>query len=242
MIPGDAARDLKEDKKTKVADLEPDGAVGSYEAHVYSNNIPEQGRKFGSATALPDPNPADGYQYQLNADNPATTAADPNTVLTIDNTNAGTGWAACVASSSFDQKAGKKFFKTADNQTVVQIASSYHGVSGTYYCAPTNNATGCSSEVAASGFNLADGVWTFKASNNEIRVTSKEPDNYLSFGWWLHKSEDDKTYTASAFYIEKGTVTDASIGNEGAYLPKCQTLNQASTKVLWVSSGTVNEI
>ena len=37
--------------------------------------------------------------------------------------------------------------------------------------------TGCSSEVAASGFSLADGTWTFKASNNNARVMSKEPAN-----------------------------------------------------------------
>ena len=32
------------------------------------------------------------------------------------------------------------------------------------------------------------------------------PDaNYASYGWWIHKSEDDSDYTASAFVDVKGT-------------------------------------
>jgi len=33
---------------------------------------------------------------------------------------------------------------------------------------------------------------------------------YASYGWWLHKSEDGKTYTASAFAANRGAVPAAS--------------------------------
>ena len=33
---------------------------------------------------------------------------------------------------------------------------------------------------------------------------------YSSYGWWLHKSANGRTFTASAFTDEKGTVTPAS--------------------------------
>ena len=38
-----------------------------------------------------------------------------------------------------------------------------------------------------------------------------EPDDiYASYGWWLHKSEDGETFTASAFAENRGTVLAAA--------------------------------
>ena len=78
------------------------------------------------------------------------------------------------------------------------------------YCTPSDATTKCSASKATKGFTLAGGTWTFKASNNEAKVMSASDTIYASYGWWIHKSEDGKTYTASAFVSDKGTVPDAT--------------------------------
>lgn len=186
---------------------EPDGD-GTYEAVVYSHvgeATVTEGLKFGSSAANDD------YQYTLDAQG--------NTELTMNDANAGADWEERVASPSFDQDAGIKEFEKGSNDERVEITgSSYHGVSGTYYCAPAADST-CAVQVATDGFTLggtadADnsfttggGTWTFKASSNEAQLmdTSAPDGNYASYGWWLHKSEDDDDYTASAFHDYKGT-------------------------------------
>ena len=90
------------------------------------------------------------------------------------------------------------------------IPGSYHGVSGNYYCTPTNADTKCSSTVAESGFTLAGGTWTFKPTSATAKVMSVADTVYASYGWWLHMSEDGATYTASAFATARGTVTAAA--------------------------------
>ena len=112
---------------------------GTYEAQVYSHiGEPMEGNKFGS------PADDDDYQYTLDA-------AD-STELTMDDTNADAGWAERVASPSFDQSAGVKEFERG-NRLRVEIAGTYHGVSGTYYCTPAAAST-CAAQVAAEGFTL----------------------------------------------------------------------------------------
>ena len=177
---------------------------GTLEAVVYSSPK-EEGKKFASSTSNDD------YEYMLDAQN--------NTELIID-----TGEAAVQAridSPSFDQTAGKKDFKLPTNTVRVLISGSYHGVSGTFYCDPDGTNT-CSVRKAATGFELGsiDGdnpfsnasgaTWTFKASNNEDKVVSAPGMNYVSYGWWLFKSADDKTYAASAFSDEHMEVPDAN--------------------------------
>ena len=177
---------------------EPDGDAGTYEAAVYSHvGDPTEGAKF-SATYTYNATPVDG----------------DNTELTIDTaTDAVQGR---VASSSFDQSAGIKEFELGANLQRVMLSGTYHGVSGTYSCTPAASST-CAAQVTASGFQLggtadADnaftaggGAWTFRATDAETRLMDVPDANYASYGWWLHKSEDDKTYTASAFHTYKGT-------------------------------------
>ncbi len=188
---------LAEDKKTTVAandgwegkrhTAEPTGDAGTYEAMVYSN--------VGDATE------GDPFNEEYTLD--GTTGE-----LAIDTSDAAV--AGRVASSNFDQSAGGKLFKLPANTVRVMLSGSYHGVSGTYYCTPTSTTTTCTSTIAASGFTLTGGTWTFKPGTATAKVMSVDDTTYASYGWWLHKSEDGKTYTASAFATARGTVPAAS--------------------------------
>ena len=206
---------LSEDKDTTVAahhgwqgqrfTAEPDDD-GTYEAVVYSYvGAPMEGAKFNAG-------PDDGG-YTLNAAD----AANPGELPITGDVAA----ADRIASSRFDQSAGTKEFELGANMQRVVIPGSYHGVSGTYYCTAAASST-CAVQLAADGFNLggtADdgnaftaggGTWTFKPTNPEARVMSTPDQNYASYGWWLHKSEDGNTFTASAFVDDRGTVDDAA--------------------------------
>ena len=171
---------------------EPDGDAGTYEAVVYSKvGDPTEGAKFNDS--------ANGG-YTLDA-----TTGETADVTTL------TGHAASrVASPSFDHSAGTKTFELPANTVRVVIAGSYQGVAGTYYCTPTGGGTDCSAAVAASGFTLAGGTWTFKPTDPETRLMDTPDDMYASYGWWLHKSEDGATFTASAFAANRGTVAAAA--------------------------------
>ena len=207
-----AAVNLSEDEDATVAanhDWEgmmftasPDGD-GTYEAVVYSNvGEPTPGAMFNDDT---------NGGYALDA-----TTGETASVTTL------TGHAANrVASPSFDQSAGTKTFELATNTVRVIIPGSYRGVAGTYYCTPAAG-NACAAQVAAEGFDLggaatADnaftaggGTWTFKPNNPESRFMDVPDAIYASYGWWIHKSEDGETFTASAFATNRGTVDPAS--------------------------------
>jgi hypothetical protein len=225
--PAGAVITLSEDEDTMVADNHgwegkryTDPAGGDMvEAIVYSNvKMPTEGRKFGSAT--PGTGGSRAFEYTLNADG-ALTANEADGV-------GGTGTTFVterVAFTGVTRTAGTEPFELPDpnrgGQTSIIIPGSYHGVSGTYYCTPAATST-CASQVAATGFALggtADdnneftaggGTWTFKPSDRNARVMDAADTDYASYGWWLHKTEDEGTFTASAFTGEVGTVADAS--------------------------------
>ncbi len=167
-----------------------DGVTGTYEAVIYSHPddpTVTEGAVFNATYTLTDGETAD--------------------VTTL------TGHAASrVASPSFDQSAGTKTFERGNNLRL-SFSGSYQGVAGTYYCAPTGGGTDCSATVADMGFTLGGGTWTFKPTNPEARLmdTSADDTEYASYGWWLHKSEDDETYTASAFAVYRGTAPTVDI-------------------------------
>ncbi|MDD9994066.1 MAG: hypothetical protein OXP75_19890 [Rhodospirillales bacterium] len=166
---------------------EPDGDAGTYESVVYSHigeDMVTEGQAFNVA-------------YTLDA-----TTGETASVTTL------TGHATSrVASPSFDQSAGQKTFKPGDNDVRIMLAGSYQGVSGMYYCTAADRAVGCSATVADMGFTLAGGTWTFKPTDPAAKLmdTSAADDVYASYGWWLHKSEDGETFTASAFHAYRGT-------------------------------------
>ena len=122
----------------------------------------------------------------------------------------------------FDQDAGVKTFNLGDNQRAVMIQGTYHGVSGTYSCTTTAPAI-CASNVADDGFQLGTVAsekdstftagstgWNFKPDAPSDRVLGMPDAIYASYGWWIHKSADDMTYTASAFVDDKGMVPAAA--------------------------------
>ena len=200
--PIDATLSLDEDAMVAALDgwegmmftAEPDGG-GTYEAVVYSNvGEPTEGLKFGHADAATD----EDYAYALNAEGEhALTTGDAGTT-----TEAELDVQARVASPSFDQSAGTKEFEKGNNLERVIIAGSYHGVSGTYNCTPTTDQT-CSATVAAMGFALGGGTWTFTPADPETRLMETPDADYASYGWWLHTAEDG-TLTASAFHANHG--------------------------------------
>ena len=170
---------------------------GTYEAVVYSNvGEPTPGAKFS-------------VQYTGNITEGVLDEATTE------------GTASRVASPSFDQSAGVKSFELPTNNVAVMISGSYHGVSGTYSCVPgTGNK--CAVRVAASGFDLGgvittdntfaagNAVWTFKPTNPDALLMSTPDAIYASYGWWIHKSADGNTFTASTFAVDNGAVTPAS--------------------------------
>ena len=170
-----------------------------YEAHAYSNP-PKLGKEFSK-------------EYS--------TSFDAGTGTLDENTTEGT--ASRIASPEFDQSAGVKPFKLSQNQAKIIVSGSYHGVSGTYSCTPDTDNT-CAVRVASEGFDLGgltdiqdantfdanNAVWTFKPTNPNARVMAMLSSDFVSYGWWLHKSADGNTWTASAFAANKGTVETAS--------------------------------
>ena len=170
---------------------EPEGDAGTYEAVVYSNvGEPMEGAKF---------NDTDNGGYALDA-----TTGETTSVTGLSGHVTGR-----VDSPSFDQSAGTKEFELGENMVRVILAGSYRGVDGTYYCTPTDASTNCSAAVAAMGFTLAGGTWTFKPGNPEARFMDVPDTSYASYGWWIHKSEDGNMFTASAFAVNRGTVAAA---------------------------------
>ena len=203
-----AAIVLSEDKKTMVAANHgwegkryADPAGGDMvEAIVYSNvGEPTMGRKFGSAAAA---TAADReFEYQL-----------AEGVLSL---TAGTDDGGRVAITDFPRTAGTETFHLPDpnpgEQQNIIIPGSYHGVSGNYRCNPATDASGCSVTVAAEGFTLSSGdTWAFVPSDPNARIMESADTIYASYGWWLHKTANGQTFTASAFHDEKGGVPAAA--------------------------------
>ncbi|MDE0004961.1 MAG: hypothetical protein OXQ29_19900, partial [Rhodospirillaceae bacterium] len=210
---------LSEDEDTMVADNHgwsgtryartSPASEGSYEAIVYSNvEAPTMGRKFGNAE--PGSGASRAYEYDL-ADG-VLTAEEADGVGATDNAFV----ADRVALTGVTRTAGTETFHLPSpnpgmSTVIDDIYGSYHGVSGTYRCDPTVDANGCSAAVAADGgFTLGGGTWSFVPNSAEARVTEAADSDYVSYGWWLHKSQHETTFTASAFVDEVGTVTAAT--------------------------------
>ena len=170
-----------------------DGVEGTYEAVVYSHpDAPTvtEGAAFNVA-------------YPLDGTTGETATLDTSTAAL----------AGRVASPSFDQDAGLKAFKPGENDIRIMLAGSYHGVSGMYYCTPTDRAVGCTADVADMGFTLAGGTWTFKPTvpTTALMDTSADDTEYASYGWWLHKAANDGAFAASAFAVYRGTAPTVDI-------------------------------
>ena len=208
------AEELSEDKKTMVADnhgwkgkrytAEPTDE-GTYEAMVYSN--------------VGEPTQGDKFSMEYEGANFAAGVLGAAVVELVGNSGK-------VASPSFDQQSGlKRFALPSPNPSgavAVTISGTFHGVAGTYSCTRTGTNV-CAVRVAADGFELGQatsatdntwiagsGQWTFTPANAEQRVEDAPDNAYASYGWWIHKSEDGETFTASVFVDEKGSVPAAT--------------------------------
>ena len=190
---------LKEDKDAALADnhgwegrrytASPAGSGGTYEVVLYSNvEEPKQGEKFST-------------EYSANFS---------SGTLNETTTEGAAGW---VASPSFDHTAGLKRFKLPENRIAVIIPGSYRGVAGAYHCTP-GTGTCAASFAGGGGFDLggvdADGftadkaAWTFRPADANARVMSAPDTQYQSYGWWLYKSADGKTWTGSHAIASEG--------------------------------------
>ena len=201
------ATNLSEDEDTMVAANSgwagkryADPAGGDMvEAMVYSNvEAPTMGKKFGGAAAN------DEFEYALT-----------NGSISVDTSTAGVP--ARVGLTGVTRTAGTETFKLPDpnpgGATNILVPGSFHGVSGTYSCTPSTPADGCMASVAAMGFTLEGGTWTFMPSNPNARVMESADTAYASYGWWLSKAENDGPFTASAFHDFKGTAETVDIAN-----------------------------
>jgi len=233
----------EDDKATVAANHEWEGkryidAPGddSYEAIVYSNvGDPMEGKKFGGAAADNE------FQYAL-----ASGITDPDADIQNGEVSINTSSVAAqerVALMGVTRTSGKEDFKFSASEATklrIDIPGSYHGVSGTYYCSPSDRAKGCSATVAKKGFTLDDGVWAFKPSDPNAKVTETDDSNYSSYGWWLKKTADGQTYTASAFHDFKGSDTTPAVAVPTAGTAKY--MGGAAGKYAFSSStGGLNE-
>ena len=208
--------ELSEDEATTVAALygwegkmyeAGNGVDGTYEAHVYSSRgQTTMGRAFNDEYTQ-----ITGGELSLAS-------------INFEESN--------VASSDpvFDVAAGVNWWPESQRITSTEqylhtlVPGSYHGVSGQYRCRP-GEGNRCAIKVADDGFELGtlpnnnlnadnfnpdNGAWVFIPQDPEATVsTSPSTTNYASYGWWLHKSADEETFTASAFVTTHGTVHEA---------------------------------
>jgi|GEM_PF-1426697 len=211
---GDAANVfLSEDKDASIADN------AGWEGKRYTRTSPATEGMYEAIVYSKIPDPIEGSAFNVQYSNElATNTANPGEVI-IDTSTATVQMN--VASSQFDQLAGLKTFKKPENTERVMIPGSYHGVSGTYYCAATGT-TICASRLAIGGFELGTVAsptdntftvsttgWNFKPDNLTAKVMGAPVNDYASYGWWLHTAEDGGL-TASAFVDDRGTVADAA--------------------------------
>ncbi len=109
---------------------------------------------------------------------------------------AGTSVSDMIEISSFADE-GTKRYPTGTNREAYEVAGTYDGAPGMYYCVPTSGSL-CSSTINDGELEgLGGGMWYFKP-NSGAMVSS--PDNtYLYFGWWVSKDKDGVPTAASAF-------------------------------------------
>jgi len=167
----------------------------TYEAFVYSYvGKAEQGDKFGSrATQKPS-----GYRYSVDSSTGFITLrgsggdSDDDSTYEVDDSR--------VAIPSVTRTSGEHEFDVDPGRRYIDITGSYHGVSGTYRCTPTEGGNGtCTVNAlgADKGLDLVFGSngagWMFRPGNAETRVSDTLDDDYASFGWWIEKANISMT-------------------------------------------------
>ncbi len=187
---------------------EPDDG-GTYTAIVYGNiadPTPQPGRKFSHAREW-------GSYFDK-----------ATGLLNEQNTEQQSGVIARSASFGFaagTNTAGVKVYPLQEGETTVKIRGVFDAVPGEFICTPSGENV-CAArltsdqysadklgvmlggaEAKGASFNQNKAVWQFKPDDPDAPTTAGAPlldEGYSTYGWWLHKSEDGGTWTASAFY------------------------------------------
>lgn len=166
------------------------------EALVYTNPGEPTSAAFGEEYGAGNPSAGDG----------AYTVATRTLLITV----AQEGVPAKVSGSMFEQQGGTTTHAVA-GAPPVSFRGTYDGAPGLYSCTTTgapctsafNNDTGMVTALA--------GAWSF--THDVGAMVSQPDDNYLFFGWWLSRDNDDMPTAASAFVGEVGTVSDGWSGD-----------------------------
>ena len=189
--------DLSEDKGTAVPQLygwmgkryhKPDG-TGTYEAHVYSNSKVVEGMKFGHETLT------DGYRYTLTDGRyKLTDKSNDGGINELENNP--------KARSERFPGAGTKTIERPEDSLAVEFEGTYDGVRGKYRCSVTTASGTCTVQRTDTkpifSFAGTNASWFFKPTNPNDRLKS-DTTNFVSYGWWLHKTENEKEFHASSF-------------------------------------------
>ena len=207
-------RDIWTRKKYVAAEAPSDGS--SYTAYVYGNiadPTPQPAGKFSATTEwgtyFGTETPLDGKTEK---------------VLNEENTELQGGVIARSAEFGFapgTNTAGVKTYPLETGKTTRSIPGVFDGVPGAFICKPSSGkvcaakldfdqyqsdklgVTLGGAEEKGASFDQTNAQWQFRPDDPDA-LTTANPDlldeNYSTYGWWIHKSKDDKTWTASAFY------------------------------------------
>ena len=201
---------LKEDKKTTVASIgdwtgqrfyvqQDGGNKLLHEAFVYSYvGKATPGKKFSTVYTLGSED--DDYQLIADEADAKNTPGQPTDVFAPKK----------VSIPSVTRTAGEhEFEKVRTRDDEIEVAGSYHGVTGTYRCelGSADNAS-CTAKVTADGLMLGGAdtpTWVFVPSSRDARVSDSSDVDYASFGWWVEKEGSDIN-TVSVFEDFRGVV------------------------------------
>ncbi len=145
-----------------------------------------------------------------------------------------------VGRTGFDIKTGYKTYPLEEGGTDVTIRSTFLGVPGLYRCTPNNNAV-CAAALYVDeqkrkgivltaqsldtrGYRNDIVTWTFIADDPQAKVRLPHLVGWSMYGWWLKKSSDLGTWTASAF---NGARTGTSSGIDNTQV-RPQTFGKAT--------------
>ena len=130
--------------------------------------------------------------------NPATRTVDMGTAADLN-----------IKSDMFPT-AGQTDFSPVSPSSEVLIPGTYQGAAGNYRC---TGAT-CTATASAGGITLSEN-WMFIHDEGATVEVSVMDANYLYFGWWLRKDNDDLPTMASAFTGVQGTIADLTANPSG---------------------------
>ena len=172
-------------------------------AIVWTNQAAPTTKSFASEYATGNPSAGDGTYTAL----PGGAGRLAIAVSTV-------GSSSKFKSQRFPTVGGRNYPSDVSGGSEVSFPGTYDGASGTYLCTTANAGNGCAAAYGTSGITLT-GTWSFTHGGGAM--VSRPDPNYLYFGWWLSKDEDDKPTSASAFFGEMGDVeTGGTLANPTA--------------------------